>query len=271
MSEDLREDGGSGNPYSFGARKAPRKTGVIVWVVVAVVALGAGFLGARWWLGKRAEPVPAPATVQSPAPPAAAAPAAPVPPADPVTVKALLEAVSPNALYRAWVAQADLARRWAVVTENLAEGVVPRAPLAALAPAKPFAVVEKGGRTLVATESYRRYDAVADAVASVDARALAQAYRTLQPAVEAAFRALGYPQGSLDRVTARALRRIEKAPVQEGDLEVQVQGGLYTYVESRLENLTPVDKQVLRMGPRNGRILQAKARELEEALGLTGQ
>jgi hypothetical protein len=44
--------------------------------------------------------------------------------------------------------------------------------------------------------------------------------------------------------------------------------GLFVYEDERLERAGAVEKHLLRMGPRNTRLVQAKARELLEALGL---
>jgi hypothetical protein len=247
----------------------PRGKGPAVWIVLAGLALLGGFLGARWWMKRQAGPAATAVPAAEPSPPTpAAVPAGPAPVVDAARVRSLLEGLSPSPLYRSWLDQADLVRRWAQVTENLAEGVVPRGPLSFLARAKPFAVVERGNRTFIAPDSYRRYDDLADAVASVDAQGFARVYRELNPVLDAAYRALGYPEGAFDRATAKALRRIEGAPVLEGAVPVVPAGALYAFADPKLENLAPVDRQVLRMGPRNARILQAKAREISQALAL---
>lgn len=238
------------------------------WIVLAVVVL-AGGVGLFLWLRQRsAAPVVA-------TPPAAAADAGaegasagPAPTVEPGRVRSVLEAISSNALVRQGLAEGDVLRRWAVVTDNLSEGVSPRGQLAFLAPSKPFSVVTQGAKTLVDPASYRRYDAFADAVGSVDAQAAAKAYRELRAVVEGVYRALGYPNASLDAVTARALQRIASAPVKEGDVEVIGQRGFYAFADPHLEGLGQVEKHLLRMGPRNTRILQAKASELQRALGL---
>jgi hypothetical protein len=179
----------------------------------------------------------------------------------------LLEAVSANALYRAAI-EGDFVRRWAVVIANLAEGASPRRRLAFLAPSRPFTVTSRGGVTVIDPASYQRYDAFGDAVASLDAQALARAYRALRPPLEAAYRALGYPDASIDRAIARALDRIEGAPVEEGDVAVVGEGGVFLFREGRLEDLSDVEKHLLRAGPRNTGLVQAKAREVRQALGL---
>jgi Protein of unknown function (DUF3014) len=48
---------------------------------------------------------------------------------------------------------------------------------------------------------------------------------------------------------------------------VEGTGATWAYADPALERLGDVDKQILRMGPRNARILQEKAREISRALG----
>jgi hypothetical protein len=238
------------------------------WIVLAVALLVAAGAALLWYLQRppaRPEAAPAPAA-SAEAPPAA--PSGPAPVVDAARVRSLLEPVSPDSRFRRWLLEGDPVRRWVVVTDNLAEGVSPRGQLGFLAPGSPFSVTRRGGKHVIAPDSYRRYDEVADVVASVDAQALARVYRELHPVLEAAYRALGYPEASLDRVTAKALHRIETAPVRDGEVAVEDEGGLYVFAEARLESLGAVEKHLLRMGPRNTRLLQAKAREILQALGL---
>jgi hypothetical protein len=259
MPDDIREPGRPLRRSDWGL------------VALALVVLGAaGYFLLRPGGEPPQAPAP-PAAAPAPAPTAAPEPTGPAPTADDRSVRALLEPVSPDPSFRRWLAQGDLVRRWAVVTDNLAEGVSPRAELALLAPSKPFATVARGGGLAIAPESYARYDAFAEAVGSVDAAALARAYRALHAVVEGAYRALGYPGASLDRVTARALGRVGAAPIRDGDVLVLDEGGVYVFADPRLEALGEVEKHLLRMGPRNERILQAKARELLEALALPAE
>jgi hypothetical protein len=166
------------------------------------------------------------------------------------------------------VTASDLAERWAAVTDNVARGESPAPHLPFLRPATPFSATERGDVTVIAPASYGRYDAFGDLVASVDAAAFARAYRALHGALEAAHRALGGPGGSIDRATGRALHRILAAPVRWGEVAVVDEGGLFVYEDPSLERLGEVEKHLLRMGPRNTRLVQAKAQEIAEALAL---
>jgi hypothetical protein len=187
----------------------------------------------------------------------------PAPPPDPKTTRELLDAVSPHPLVRRGLSEGDAVRRWVVVTDNLAEGVSPRKQLDFLAPSAPFSVERRGATTVIAQAAYARYDGFADAVSSVDAAALSRAYGALHGALETAYWALGYPNASLDRVTARALRRIANARIPDGEVAVvPAPGGGWAYADEKLEQLSSVEKHLLRLGPRNARLVQAKAREL---------
>jgi hypothetical protein len=235
------------------------------WAVIALVvaAVAGGTLYALRWSPETA--APAPAARMEPEPSASLTIGREEPPAE--AGPPALEEVSAHPLYRRAI-EGDYLRRWAVVIDNLAEGVSPRRQLGFLAPSLPFTVAERGRTKVIDPASYRRYDAFADAVASVDARVLARAYRALRGPLEAAHRALGYPGASIDRVVARALDRLEGVPIVEGDVEVEEDGAVFAFRQRRLEGLSDVEKHVLRMGPRNTRLLQAKAREVREAIGL---
>jgi DUF3014 family protein len=249
-----------------------RRTGWLTWLIPAVAIVAAGaWVGWRLW-GGSGEPPPADAqAAAAPAPaaePQAAPPAADESPVDAAGAKPVLERISSNALFRAWLGEANPVRRLVVILANVAEGAIPRKLLSQFGPRSPFSVERRGDKTVVAAESYARYDAATDAVESFDARALASAYRRLRGALEGALRELGYPTGSLDRLTVRALKRIEGAPVADGDVALENEGGVWIFADARTERLGDLEKQLLRMGPRNERRVQAKAREIREALQL---
>lgn len=249
-----------------------------VIVIILAVVIAAGALALRFRAERAASRSPAAAPAAEPSGPApsgssAAAPDAPAWDAEAPEAPApasLVEAVSSNALVRDALARPGWVRRWAIVTDNVAEGASPRRQLALVAPRGPFMVEQRGGETVIAPASYARYDAFGDAVASVDAAALAALYRAVHAPVEAAYRALGYPSAPFEGVVVRALHRIETAPVVDGAVAVRDEGGIFVFADPRLEAQREVEKHLLRMGPRNTRLLQEKAREIRQALGLPG-
>jgi hypothetical protein len=57
-------------------------------------------------------------------------------------------------------------------------------------------------------------------------------------------------------------------PVPGADVLLVHKGALNAFADPRLEELTAAQKQLLRMGPRNVRLIQAKLREIGSALGM---
>jgi hypothetical protein len=271
MEQEQRQEQGQGLDEGQGQEHPPRtelhRSSRVPWIIlVGLLILGGGAV----WLWVRRPKPRAPAPPVAPAaeavPSAQPAPSS-LPAVSPATAKALLAAVAQHVLYQRALVEDDFVHRCAIVADNLAEDVSPRAQLGFLAPTAPFAATESHGKSVIAAASYQRYDGLGDAVASVDAQALARAYRGIHPVLEAAYRALGYPGASLDEVVAKALRRIDASPVVDGEVAVERQAGTYVFADPRLESSGAVEKHLLRMGPRNTRLLQAKAREIMQALG----
>ena len=260
-SQDRKEGSWAGAPPPSSLTPGGAPGGRRAWIalLLAALALGGVYLG---WRQLSQVPAPPPPRPVAPAP-AVAEPVGPAPAAAPsepsAGQRALLEAASASPAFRRWLEQGDPLNRWALVTANLAEGVVPRKALAFLAPTRPFEVAEAGGEARLSEAGYRRFDAVAGAIDSVDTAALAAAYR-----------ALGDPQGSLDAAAARALDRLAGSPVLDRPpaLVPAATGTLWVFQDPRLEALGGVEKQLLRFGPRNGALVKAKAAAIRSALDL---
>jgi len=170
-----------------------------------------------------------------------------------------------------WLGANDLVRRFSAVIVNVASGENPRPHAAYLAPREGFRVTSRQGRLVVDPAAYARYDALADGVASLDAAGCAHVYRLLSPLLDAAARELGQAEGGFDGVLATAVTSLLAVPLIEGDVPLRPVTRaivLYEYADARLESLTPAQKQLLRMGPRNVRKVQDKLREMSAALGL---
>jgi hypothetical protein len=260
------------NQSSLSGRTPAHPIGL--WIAIALLMAAAG-VAAYVLLGRRALPAP----VATGAPPAAKESAArslggeaepiAVPPLDEsdAVVRQLVGALSESPAIAAWLATDGLIRNFTVVVVNIAEGVTPARHLKTLRPASTFRVVDRDGGTLVDARSYERYDAVANAVASVDAVAAARLYATLKPRIEEAYRELGYSD-TFDRTLERAIVTLLKTPIVDGPVRMRPKGIGYAYVDPRLEQLTAAQKQLLRMGPRNARIVEERLRAIALALGV---
>jgi hypothetical protein len=245
-----------------------------LWIAIALLTVAAG-VAAYVLLGRRALPAPAATATPPPAKESAArslggeAEPIAVPPLDEsdAVVRQLVRALSDSPAIVAWLATDGLIRNFTVVVTNIAEGVTPARHVKNLRPASAFRVIDRDGGTYVDPRSYERYTPVADAVASVDAVAAARLYATLKPRIEEAHRELGYPD-TFDRTLERAIVTLLKTPIVDGPPRMRPKGIGYAYVDPRLEQLTGAQKQLLRMGPRNVRIVEERLRTIALALGV---
>jgi hypothetical protein len=183
-------------------------------------------------------------------------------------VRELLSALSTRPELAAWLATDNLIRNFAAVVDNVADGVTPARHLRVLAPGSGFQARPAAERFVVDPRSYSRYDGIAQTVDTIDATGLARVYSTLKPRIEDAYRDLGYPDRPFDQTLERAIVRLLRTPIVEGDVPLTEAVLSYRYVDPDLETLSPAQKQLLRMGPRNVRVIQAKLREVALALGI---
>jgi hypothetical protein len=234
-----------------------------IWMLGVVVVGGA----ASWYLYPHQKAPQVMEASVAPSPPAPTDVTLPPASQSDAKVRDALSGVSPRPDLKEWLATDHLLDRLATVADNLAEDRSPNAQLPFLRPSKAFSVSHKAGKLIISARSEARYNTFANVVSSVDEKKAAAAYKLLHPLLEAAYHALGYPGKPLDAAVTRGLQRIVDAPVRD-DVALRPSGALYAFADPQLEALGPVEKQLLRMGPRNTRLLQSEARELAEAFGL---
>lgn len=182
-------------------------------------------------------------------------------------VRTLVSMLSSHPRLAQWLATDGLIRTFTVAVENIATGQTPSIHLAALRPAGSFTTLDGEDTVLVDPRSYERYAEIADVFASVDAQGAARLYTSLRPRIEQAYRELGHPE-SFDRALERAIVSLLEVPVPANDAALVPEGAVYHFADPAIESLNGAQKQLLRMGPRNVRTVQAKLRELAHALGI---
>ena len=183
----------------------------------------------------------------------------------------LVRKLSSHPQVAAWLTTEGLIRNFTASVLSIAEGKTPARSLQPLRPRGPFQVVARDRTIYIDSRSYERYTPLAEAVASIDAQGSASLYATLKPRIEQAYHDLGQPEGTFDRTLEQAIVALLETPIREGPPRVQPHGIVYAFADPREENLSAAQKQLLRMGPGNARIVQAKLREIALALGIPPQ
>jgi hypothetical protein len=242
--------------------------------VLAVFLLGALAVGGWYAYQMKNAPTPVAPIAEAPPPDAGIVEEEPIPPLPaPEVVTAqgqdALKGLSEDPEYQRWLGETDLLSRLVAAMSRIAEGESPRMVLSFLAPTGAFEVVEKDKVLVIAPQSCARYDKLAQTLDTLDVAKAAAAYQTLRPLLAGLHKQIAKPGATLDATLNRALTRLIDTPVPSTDVEVVPgAGNEYDYADPALEKLSNAQKHLLRMCPKNARLIQGKAAALKGQLGL---
>jgi hypothetical protein len=256
----------------------PRSPNYAVWGVAIVAAIVVA--GGIWYFTSQRRPSSTPAVNVPVAPPAtvperpevplvqaADIDLPPLPQTDPI-VRELVGRLSSHPTIAAWLATKGLIANFTLVTSNIAEGRTPARFLRPIAPRGRFRTTGAGGELIADPRSYERYNPHADAIGALDPVGTATLYLTLKPRITEAYSELGYPDADFDRVLERAIGVLLQTPAVDDRVALVPKGVNYAYSDPKLESLSPAQKQLLRLGPRNGEAIRAKLQEIAALLRL---
>lgn len=269
--EDLDEVGPAVAEPADSASGGNRRNTILAVAVALLVAAGAGI----WYFvyGPGQPPPPPPPVVEAEPEPVVEEEPEPELPAldasDPF-LRSLFAAITDNPDALAWLLGDDLARRIAVSTDNVADGMSPRRALAALSPTESFRAEGDGEELHVHPAAFARYDAVAAALEGADSPGMARAIREALPILDAAYAELGRPDRTFAGALLDALDRIAAVPMPPPPVLLDERIMRYEYRDPALEDLDDASKHLLRFGPENQARVQEAARGLAERLRAGG-
>ncbi|NQV66002.1 MAG: DUF3014 domain-containing protein [SAR86 cluster bacterium] len=170
-----------------------------------------------------------------------------------------------------WLSPDELVRKFVVLVDNAANGNVAKDSVAVLMPDGPFLATPLNDTVYVMDEGgYTRYDTLTRIFTSLDSRRAAEFYQLLNPLFKDAYDELGYADKQFEDMIFQAVGRILETPVLEEPARLVRPVVMYRFEDASLESLSPIQKQLVRMGPKNTRAIQAKvgemARELRQAI-----
>jgi hypothetical protein len=166
-----------------------------------------------------------------------------------------------------WLNAGQLIRKYVVIANDFSQGLILEKHLRFLKPDQPFAADQDDSGLFIATKSYQRYDKLAAAIAALDAQATLAVYKKFKPLLLQVFAEFSYPEEhSLEDILIKAAAEILAAPVIDGRIALVRPTVNYKFADQKLEALSPIRKQMIRMGPENTRIIQNKVRMLVEKL-----
>ncbi len=282
-------------------RPGRRGLPVMNFVVAALLIVAVGFV--LWYTGDEeeapampevaaepapivpAKPAPAPdipRAVQAPPPaPVSAAPADPVAPAPPPPPPEpelpseeesdawLMAQLSELGVRQSLLNLFDSAHPLSVsaaVLDGLSRGTLMRKMIPGWSPTGAFPADKIGEELYLDPEGYKRYDTVVNTLTDLEPATIEQGFHRLRPLYERTYGELGLDPDDFDNALIRVLDQVIAAPVLEEPPRLLQESVMYTFADPALEALSPLEKQLLRMGPDNTRKLQQHAQTVRAEL-----
>ena len=257
--------------------------GLIV-VLIGVITVGVLLLTGNWRFGKDPAPAPQPLADVEVVTPVAEEPAAeplpepqpeplaePLPEPDPLpkleeSDDAVRDAIADIPLGTAgqqYLLPGNIIERSTSVVYLMAEGEVPYKLLPIARPKGAFPITDDGLQVTADPAGYARYDALAKWLESLDVDALISALDWLLPLFRETWSFYGESESSFDQTVLNTLDLIIYTPeVDVSEARLYLKEAVWLYEDPTIEDLAPMQKQVLRMGPTNASIVKDKAGEV---------
>ncbi|MBL6894300.1 MAG: DUF3014 domain-containing protein [Porticoccaceae bacterium] len=165
-----------------------------------------------------------------------------------------------------WLTTDDILRRSASYLDGLARGVILSNIFPLSSPEGEFSTHRDEQTIWLNAGNYERYDNTVSVISSLDMDLAAQIFHLTRPLLEGAFSELGYRPRQMDGIILAALDQIMSTPVIFEPIQLSRDSVNFKFFDSKLESLTPLQKQLVRSGPENTRRLQKQAKLLRTAL-----
>ncbi len=166
-----------------------------------------------------------------------------------------------------WFSTKNVIQKYIVLINDLSQGQILYKHRRFLqAPAK-FIAAEDNQGLYLAEQNYKRYNAFANAIDAINVEKGIQFYLTFRPLFEKVFRAFSYSdEYALEDIFLKSAANVIGAQIIEGRIDLVQHSVRYKFADKKLESLSHIDKQMLRMGPENTRKIQRKLRKMAQAL-----
>ena len=165
-----------------------------------------------------------------------------------------------------WLRTDDILRRSASYLDGLARGVILSNIFPLSSPTGEFSTHRDEQTIWLNAGNYERYDNTVSVLSALDMDLAAQIFHLTRPLLEGAFSELGYRPRQMDGIILTALDQILNTPVIFEPIQLSRDSVNFKFSDSKLESLTPLQKQLVRAGPENTRRLQKQAELLRTAL-----
>gem|GEM_PF-2678979 len=166
-----------------------------------------------------------------------------------------------------WLEQEDLISLLSEVLVTFSNGQVPRFVRLLLKPNGTFLTTELDEEYFIASANYARFDSLVEMLVAFDSDSVAKVMRTCEPLFSEALINLG-SQESFRGLLIELTKEVSTTPLLHSDIMLIRPNVLYVFKDPKLESLSPLQKQLLRIGPINIQKIQNYLDKLILDLGI---
>ena len=177
-----------------------------------------------------------------------------------------IDAVNGGKALAQFVAGDYVVERAVAIIDALRRGEVPYKLLPVGKPSTTFPISDDGLRVTLDAAGFSRYDGFAQWVGRLNTPALVSLLNDYEMIATQALTRMGVSDFDIRSAVLAATTQILSTPQVRVDAELMRREANWVYMDPELEALSPLQKQVLRMGPENADIIQQKARDIRGVL-----
>ena len=156
----------------------------------------------------------------------------------------------------------NIIERSASLIYLMAQGDVPYKLLPVPRPKAAFPIMDDGTQVVTDPAGFERYDALTQWLQSLDLESLLSSLEWFIPLFREAWSYYGEDPAAFDMAVVMTLDLVIATPeIDLSQARLIRKEAVWIFEDPAIEGLAPIQKQVLRMGPENAKILKAKAAE----------
>ena len=156
----------------------------------------------------------------------------------------------------------NIIERSASLIYLMAQGDVPYKLLPVSRPKATFPISDDGTQVITDPAGFERYDALTQWLESLELKPLLSSLEWFIPLFREAWSYYGEDPAAFDMAVVMTLDLVIATPeVDLSEARLIRKEAVWIFEDPAIEELAPIQKQVLRMGPENAKILKAKAAE----------
>ena len=159
----------------------------------------------------------------------------------------------------------DMLRNFVVKADNIAQGQLASGHKL-LQPLQQSFKLQPGEPMQLNASNFARYEPYIQLLESVPEQQMVALFNRYEPLMQQAYAELGYPDQLFKNTLLQAIDLLLATPQVSYPLELERPSVMYTFADSRIEQLPAAQKQMIRLGPDNQKRVKALLLRYKKAL-----